>query len=396
MRVRRLTGRLSNIALGTRDLVLAGVLTLVIQQDLWLNPDLGHPVGPRAVVACFYLAMSLALVWRRRWPLGLLVFVWVLGAVQYLTLGAPESLGAFLPFLVALYSVGRYAPASQALIAVPVSALGTAVHDLKDPAFSWSGPTFFFWVILAAAWPIGHAFHRREADLSRLAANAATIEEDRDERIRQAAAAERTRIGRELHDVVGHGLSVVVLQLEAALGLLDTSAVDAARQRLVATQRSARLALAEMRRLVGLLDDHDEAAALAPLPGLAELDRLLADTRAAGVTVQATTTGTRVELPPGLDLAAFRVTQEALTNVLRHARPPVVDLTIAYTPKQLLIEVADHGATPTLNGRHAPTGRGIAGMRERVALYGGELDVGPQDAGGFLVRARFPLDAARS
>jgi signal transduction histidine kinase len=396
MRMPGLKGQLREVAPGTRDLVLAGILTLVVQQDLWFNADLGNLVGPRPVVASFDLVLTAALAWRRRWPLAVLMFVCVVGAVQFVTLGAPESLGAFLPSLVALYSVGRYAPTSPGLIALPVAALGTAVHDLRDPAFSWSGPTFFYWAVLAVAWPIGHAFHRREADLRRVAAHAATLEEEGDERMRQAAASERTRIARELHDVVGHGLSVVVLQLEAALGLLDASAVDAARQRLLATQRSARLALAEMRRLVGLLDDDDEAATLAPQPGLAELDRLLADTRAAGVTVQATTTGTRIELPPGLDLAAFRVTQEALTNVLRHARPPVVDLTIAYAPKQLLIEIADQGVAPAVSGGRTRTGRGISGMRERVALYGGDLEVGPRETGGYLVRARFPLERART
>lgn len=378
----------------TRDLFLAGLVAVVVQQDLWLNADLGHPVGPRPVVACFYLVTSLVLAWRRRAPLLVLAVVWAVGAAQYLAYGAPESLGIFLPPLIALYSAGRHAPTRAGLIAIPISVVGMAIHEYRDPKFAWSGSTFFFWAVLATAWPLGQAFRRRGARIGALAARTQALEVERDVSAREAITAERTRIARELHDVVGHGLSVVVLQLEAALGLLDNREDLQLRDRLVATQRSARLAMAEMRRLVGLLDDDDEDAALAPQPGLGELNRLVADTRAAGVRLDMRTTGRPVELPPGLDLAAFRVTQEALTNVLRHARPPVACLSVVYSPSELVVEVTDSGHT-RVNGADEHQGRGITGMRERVALYGGELEVGRKAAGGFLVRAHFPIDGNR-
>ncbi len=377
------------------DVLLAGVLTLLIQQDLWLSPDLGHRVGPRPVVAGLYAVTSIALVWRRRWPLEVLAFVWTVGAVQYVAYGAPESLGAFLPPLVALYSAGRYAPARTGLVAVPLSVTGMAIHEALDPQFSWSGPTFFFWAILAVAWPIGQALRQRDVHIATLAAQAQALERDRETGTREAIAAERARIGRELHDVVGHGLSVVVLQLEASLGLLERGDTASLADRLVATQRSARLAMAEMRRLIGLMEEEGDAA-LSPQPGLGELDRLVADTRAAGVQIDTAIRGDPIALPPGLDLAVFRVAQEALTNVLRHARPPIARLNVVYATREVLVEVADAGLQPSINGVNHSAGRGITGMRERVALYGGDLEVGPQPAGGFLVRARFPIEGART
>jgi signal transduction histidine kinase len=178
------------------------------------------------------------------------------------------------------------------------------------------------------------------------------------------------------------------------MGLLERGDTAGLSERLVATQGSARLALAEMRRLIGLLDEDDDAA-LTPQPGLAELDRLVAETRAAGAQVDCMTNGDPLALPPGLDLAAFRVAQEALTNVLRHARPPVAHLNVVYSPREVVVEVTDSGARSRWNGVDRYTGRGVTGMRERVALYGGDLEVGPRAAGGFLVRARFPVEGTR-
>jgi signal transduction histidine kinase len=249
---------------------------------------------------------------------------------------------------------------------------------VKDAQFTLSGPAIFFWALLAAAWPLGHAFHRRALAVETLSQKA--------EETRAAVAAERARIARELHDVVGHGISVVVLQLVAAQAMLERGSQDAARERLAATERSGRETLAEMRRLLGLLDEDD--ASLAPQPGLRELDQLVTETRAAGVDVDLDVHGEPVALPPGLELAAYRVVQEALTNVIKHAHPRRAHVVVDYEPDTLVIEVLDEGQK-----RPAPLdrGRGIAGMRERVALYGGELTVGPRPSAGFAVHARFPV-----
>jgi signal transduction histidine kinase len=199
---------------------------------------------------------------------------------------------------------------------------------------------------------------------------------------------ERTRIARELHDVVGHGISVAVLQLVAALGLLDNGDLDPARARVLNAERSAREALAEMRRLLGLLDGEADPT-LAPQPGLKQLDRLVADIRAAGATVNLSVRGGPVELPAGLDLAAFRILQEALTNVLKHAAPPCADVVVAYREDGVGLEVRDRGAEAVAA---AGDGRGLAGMRERARLYGGELHAGPCRGGGYAVRAWLPVE----
>lgn len=359
----------------------------VTQVEVWAPYGVGHLVGPRPVVALVYAATSAALLWRRRAPLAVLAFVLTLEAAQDLAFGAPEGLGTFLPPLFAFYAVGRYASTNSLVLAAPLVALGTAVHEVKDPEFALAGSAAF-WVILASAWPLGQAFRRRAADADRLADRARELEREREQLARAAVTNERARIARELHDVVGHAISVVILQLVAGLELLDAQDTAAARSRLLGSERSARQALAEMRRLLGLLDDPDHDAPLTPRPGMHELERLLADTRAAGAELDVTVSQPPRDLPAGVDLAAFRILQESLTNVLKHARPPHAHVRIGYEADAITVEVLDDGRD---TNAAATPGRGIAGMRERVALYGGELELGPQPHGGFGVRARLPV-----
>ena len=372
------------------DVLLALLVAVLSELDVWAPLSFVGRQAHRPALSIVFLAGSLALVWRRRAPLAVLAFVYTSGSLLYLALGAPEALGTFLPPLVALYSVGRYSEARSLVLAGPLALIGTALHELKDPQFRLSGPAIFFWALLAAAWPLGRAFRQREGAVEALSRPAEELKRGREAEAHAAVAAERARIARELHDVVGHGVSIVVLQLVATLGMLDNGDLTAARQRLLATERSSRQTLAEMRRLLGLLDE-DETVALAPQPGLGELERLVADTRTAGVEVKLVVSGERVELPAGLELAAYRVAQEALTNVIKHAQPATAHVCLSYSPSALVVEVADDGSPPlgSLAG-----GRGIAGMRERVALYAGELTVGARPAGGFAVRARFPIEEA--
>jgi signal transduction histidine kinase len=372
------------------DVLLAALVAALSELDVWAPPSFVGRQTHRPALSIVFLACSLALVWRRRAPLAVLAFVYTSGSLLYLAVGAPEALGTFLPPLVALYSVGRYSEARSLVLAGPLALIGTALHDLKDPQFKLSGPAIFFWALLAAAWPLGRAFRQRERAVEALSQQADELRGEREAEARAAVAAERARIARELHDVVGHGISIVVLQLVAALGMLDNGDLTAARQRLLATERSSRQTLAEMRRLLGLLDE-DEAVSLAPQPGLAELERLVADTRTAGVEVELVVSGERVELPAGLELAAYRVAQEALTNVIKHAQPATACVRLSYSPSELVIEVLDDGGR---SPRSLDGGRGVAGMRERVALYAGELIVSTRPTGGFGVRARFPIEDA--
>jgi signal transduction histidine kinase len=359
------------------DVALASLVAGLSLMDVWAPLSFVTREHHRPLLSVVFVATSLALVWRRRLPLAVLAFVFTAGAILYLAVGAPEALGSFLPPLVAIYSVGRYADPRALVLAAPVALLGTAVHEVKDPSFTLSGPAIFFWALLAGAWPVGHAFRRR----------ALAVEELRQTRQAEIAA-ERARIARELHDVVGHGISVVVLQLVAAHGMLDGGDTEAARTRLIATERSARETLAEMRRLLGLLDEDD--AVRDPQPGLRELERLVAETREAGVPVDLEVRTEPTGLPAGLELAAYRVVQEALTNVIKHAHPARAHVVVELAEGELVIEVVDEGET-------APSfavGRGIAGIRERVALYDGDVAIGSRPGRGFAVRARFPVREA--
>jgi len=356
---------------------LASLVAALSLMDIWAPLSFVTEEHHRPLLSIVFVAMSVALVWRRRAPLAVLAFVFTAGSLLYLAIGAPEALGSFLPPLAATYAVGRYAEPRALVLAAPVALLGTAVHEVEDPSFTLSGPAIFFWALLAAAWPVGHAFRRRALALDEL------------EHTRHAdVAAERTRIARELHDVVGHGISIVVLQLVAALGMLDSGDQQAVRTRLLATERSARNTLAEMRRLLELLDE--QAASLAPQPGLTDVERLVADARGVGVDVELEVTGDPVEVPVGLQLAAYRVVQEALTNVIKHARPCRGHVFLTYGETELEVEVLDDGDGTVVPTRRSD-GRGLAGMRERVALYDGVLEVGPRVDGGFRVAARFPV-----
>jgi signal transduction histidine kinase len=357
------------------DVGLAAVIAGLSLMDVWAPLSFVSREHHRPLLSAVFVATSLALVWRRRAPLVVLAFVFTSGALLYLAIGAPEALGTFLPPLAAIYAVGRYAEPRVLVLAAPVALLGTAMHEVKDPNFTLNGPAIFFWALLAAAWPVGHAFRRRALAVEEL------------QRVRQAdIAAERARISRELHDVVGHGISIVVLQVVAALGMLEGGDAEAARRRLLATERSARDALAEMRRLLELLDER--GAPLAPQPGLTDLERLISDAREVGVEVDLEVMGDAVELPAGLELAAYRVVQEALTNVIKHAKPQRARVRVAYRADELTVEVFDDGVVVA---KSPPGGRGIAGMHERVALYDGVLEVGPRAGGGFAVGARFPV-----
>jgi signal transduction histidine kinase len=291
--------------------------------------------------------------------------------------------------MVAFYAVGRYARASALTVALPLVLLGTAVHELKDPLFSFSGSEAVFYLVLGSAWPLGRAFARIATERDAIEDRSRALVRDREARTREALAAERARISRELHDVVGHGLTVVVLQLVGAEALLTHGAIDLGRNKVAAAEASARAALDEMRRLLVLLDDDGPDRSLGPQPGLRDLDGLLDQARAAGAHVSLTVEGQTQHIPAGVDLAAYRIVQEALTNVLKHARPPRATVRIGYEVDALAIEILDDGAPTTTHGDG--TGRGLTGLHERVTLYGGAIRTGPRPGTGYAVSARLPV-----
>jgi signal transduction histidine kinase len=241
-------------------------------------------------------------------------------------------------------------------------------------------------------WFVGRTIRQSRLQAERLQDLATQLELEREEKARTAVAEERSRISRELHDVVAHSVSVMVVQSQAAQRLLEGEQRNA-RQALESIETTGRQALTEMRRLLGILRRTDAELALAPQPGLEHLDALIEQTREAGLPVELSVEGDVGSLPPGVDLTAYRIVQEALTNTLKHAGPAHARVTIRRRDDGMELEVADDGAA---SGKGDGSGQGLIGMRERVALYGGALESGRRDGGGYIVRARLPLASNRT
>jgi signal transduction histidine kinase len=332
--------------------------------------------GPPWLLAVLPLYMGAALALRRRAPLLMWVAIWAGIALQNLITRHPPQGPEFLFVLFAGgYSLGAHASlrrgAAGLVITAPVMAL---ISRLGGVGMSLSLiPILAFWLlgVLIRARRRAEALAERNAVLQQQA--------------EQAADAERARIARELHDIVAHHLSVVVLQ--AAGARASGKAAGAALEKI---EHSGRQALAETRRLLGVLRDADEETGLAPQPGIGELDALAASVRAAGLPVNLVISGDHAAVPAAVDVSVYRIAQEALTNILKHAGPARADVTVGCADEAVTIEITDDGARKP--GDQAPAGgHGLAGMRERVAIFGGELHAGPRPGGGFAVRARLPL-----
>jgi signal transduction histidine kinase len=274
-------------------------------------------------------------------------------------------------------------------VALVGAAIPLAAIEPGDPvAFT---DIAFFAVLFGAPWVGGRVLRHRSEREHALEGRAARLEVERDTRAREAVADERTRIARELHDVVAHAISLIVLQARGGRRLIADDP-DETRRALDVIERAGEQALVEMRRLLGLLR-HDEAEpTLAPPPSLRRIDELVAGIRASGLAVEVVVEGDPVELPPGVDVSAYRIVQEALTNALKHAGPARAQVTVTYGADAVDLAILDDGpGGASANGG----GYGLAGMRERVAIYGGRLESGPRPEGGYALRVRLPLPAAR-
>ena len=232
--------------------------------------------------------------------------------------------------------------------------------------------------------------HRRNS-LSALTERAEQLERERDQQARIAAAAERTRIAREMHDVVAHSLSVMVTLSEGA-ALKQAAEPERANMAMRQVSATGHQALDEMRRLLGVLRTEDAPESRQPQPGMAQIDGLFDQVRATGLTAGLTVTGTPAAMPPGAELTVYRIVQEALTNTLKHAAGPTrVSVAIAYRPDSVTVDVHDDGARRGVRPEPRTAGHGLTGMRERAAVYGGAVSAGPDPAGGWQVHAHLPL-----
>jgi signal transduction histidine kinase len=366
------------------DLAIVLTVTAVTEWNVWVFHTLP---GPQGLTALLPLLLALPLLWRR--TSALLVVTLVIAGVVLQSVATGNSAEGFELIVavgVAAYSVGAYSERPRALIGLAVLAVGYAIYALEDRNIRtgqtgelWAGA--FFGVGVLAAWLIG-SFVRSSRERASLEAATAA----RERAAQDAVDEERSRLARELHDIVSHNLSVVVLQAGGARAHADQEAGGA----LEKIERSSREALVEMRRLLGVLrEDHDDAA-LAPQPGISQLEALAATMGAAGLPVEVAIEGDPADLPPALDLSAYRIVQEALTNTLKHAGPAHAHVRVRRRPDALTIHVVDDGAGDARRGDPG-TGHGLVGMRERVAMFGGTLEAAPQAGGGFAVHARLPL-----
>ena len=341
---------------------------------------------PDALALALVAAHSASVVLRRPRPVAAVALSLASG-LAYSAANYPPALVPVV--LLTVYSAAARLPERPSRRLLVAAFLVSAVASTLGP-----GPTnTSLPLLVAGAWFLGNSVRTRRLYTETLEAKNRELERAQDELARQAVTEERLRIARELHDVVAHSMSVVAVH--AGTGRMVAGDDPAAAERALATiEATTRSALGEMRRLLGVLrsPDGDEPAALGPAPGLADLARLVAEVARSGVDVELRVHGDRPDVPPGVDLSAYRVAQEALTNVLKHAGPARATVDVRYTGAGVIVEVVDDG-----RGAAAPApagGHGLIGMRERVAVHGGELDAGPGPAGGFRIVARFPLGAA--
>jgi signal transduction histidine kinase len=382
-------GRLRRLDPRLLDGLLAVALSVAAGAQLLLE----EPGNVRRLLPV--LGTCLPLVVRRRYPI--VAHVLQLGSA-ILSQRQPVSL-SLLAIFVGVYSVAVYSRWRVPFLIW--LAIGAAWLGIDFPESSPSMPA---WALMLVAgfglWLAGSAVRDHQLRGDMLEERALRLEHERELSTRVALADERQRIARELHDVVAHSVSVMVVQTGAARTLLTHAPLhstgqarvpEQAAQALLAVERSGREALGELRNLLGLLTEVDAEPALAPQPGLGQLDRLVERVGQAGLPIDLRIDGTPRELPPGLDLTAYRILQEALTNALKYAGGARTQVRVEFGERELKLEVLDTG-TRGLNGNGGGgAGRGLLGMQQRVAVYGGELEAGQRPEGGFAVRARLPL-----
>jgi signal transduction histidine kinase len=336
------------------------------------------------------IALSVPLVLRRRYPVSVFAVVAAGAFLQWMS--DIEVKPVDLAVLVALYTVAAYGRDRRA---IPVAGL-VVVSGVVLAVLRWHGEhplasTVVPLAVTAVALALGDDRRTRRAHFAELEIRAERLERERDALAAVAASAERARIARELHDVVAHSLSVMVAQADGASYTVATDPARA-RQAMTTVADTGRSALTEMRRLLGVLRPTSTTGDLAPQPEMDDLPELVAKVQAAGLPVELVIDGPAVDLPAGMELAAYRIVQEALTNTLKHSGPgATAHVAVRYREHRLEIQVEDDGAGIRRPGDDS-TGQGLAGMRERTAMYGGSFEAGSRDGGGFAVTAQFPLD----
>ena len=369
----------------TDQLVAGGLGVLYVVEVLFSGELTDDRSAGVAIAVCF----AASLLARRTLPLlPLLVAVAIVEINHTVLPGVAEGGSFMLGLIVALYSGTRYAQGWMlwACVAVSVALVPLAAFDPSQPPTA--GDWAFFAVFIGSPTTAGRIFAQRHQTDERLRRENAALAADRDRRAAEAVAEERARIARDLHDVVAHAISVIVLQSRGGRRVL-TSHPDEATAAFDTIERSGEQALEEMRRLLAMLR-YNEQPDLSPRPGLDALDSLAGSMTQMGLPVEVVREGTPVQLSAGIDLSAYRIVQEALTNALKHAGPARAQVRVTYEPDNLVLEVVDDGPG---TGTGGGSGHGLLGIRERAELFGGHVQAGLRPGGGYSVRARLPLGA---
>jgi signal transduction histidine kinase len=377
------------------DALMAVALSVVLVLELSLGSNITGPWWANYVCG---LIVTAAVAWRRPWPVWMVALQ--LSAVLISAAGdgdlTENTFAPFLAVIIVMYGVGSYAPRDWSFFGVGIGLVGIVLINLVDDANNDAG-SYVGTILLAILlpWLAGRAvkeWAQRALELER--ANAA-LRAEQEQRALLAVADERSRIAREMHDVVAHSISVMVVQSEGAKRMMDSDP-KRAKAALEQIEGTGRAALVEMRRLLGVLRKEGEGGIRTPQPGTGTLDMLVDRAQEAGLDVRMAIEGERKTLPAGVDVSVFRIIQEALTNALKHAGPTRADVLLTYHQDSVEVEVVDAGV---VNGYEPPDPdpenpqHGLLGMKERVSLFGGEIVTGPCEDGrdGYRVWARIPL-----
>jgi signal transduction histidine kinase len=368
-------------------LVVAGMVECGVQVFVMQDDKSAPAISPWVAGPLLVIMLAPLLSWRR-YPFGAPAAVFVIGAVESFADGrlVTFTVATFIGVLASVFLFGILEDRRQAVVGLAIALGAAGVVTLNHPDQGWSDYAGVV-LLFSIAWLAGFAIGRKLEQASAAQERAERLEREREAEARAAVAEERARIARELHDVVGHSVSVMTVQASAVRRrLLPDQAKE--REALEIVEQTGREALAEMRRLVGVLRRPEEGPALAPQPSLQHLDRLVAQAGESGLPVELRIEGEPTPLPPGVDLTAYRLVQEGLTNAIKHARASRADVVVRYSDGTVEVSVTDDGSG---DGDGGGGGHGLVGMRERVSVYGGELEAGPRPEGGYSLRARLPV-----
>ncbi len=368
-------------------LAIAGMVQLAVGRD---SPEAPRTALWLAVPAIAILVLPLFA--RRRFPFAAPTAYWLLAVALTFVDGrlVPFMTSVFVIGMAAAFLLGNLHDVLQGRVGLAIVLGGMAILVYNVPGHSTS-ELVFLPLVFGVCWFAGFALHERAVQAEAAEGRATYAEREREAAARVAVAEERARIARELHDVVAHAVSVMVLQVGAVRHKLPQT-LEEDRDALGRVEQAGRTALAEMRRLLGAMRRDGDGLELAPQPGLDGLDALLEEVGRAGLPVRLHVDGDRLPLPRAIDLSAYRIVQEGLTNALKHARASHADVTVRYGDDELEIEVRDNGEGGSTDEGF---GHGLVGVRERVKIYGGEMTAGTASGGGFILSTRLPISGDR-